>query len=69
MDSHHLCRLSRVCSAIETLLEHPDINLNLIDDQRRTPLWWAEHGQHVRVVDLLRKHNRLRKRKRKRRLA
>lgn len=48
----------------ETLLEHPDINLNLIDDHGRTPLWWAEHGQHLKVVNLLRKHNRSRKRKR-----
>jgi ankyrin repeat protein len=53
----------------EALLEHPDINLNLIDDQGRTPLWWAEHGQHSRVVNLLRKHGRSRKRKRKRDLA
>ncbi|KAJ5752729.1 hypothetical protein N7520_009646 [Penicillium odoratum] len=49
----------------ETLLKHPDINLNLIDDQGRTPLWWAEHGQHSKVVNLLRKHGRSRKRKRR----
>lgn len=49
----------------ETLLKHPDINLNLIDDQGHTPLWWAEHGQHSRVVNLLRKHGRSRKRKRR----
>ncbi|KAJ5654846.1 hypothetical protein N7490_001849 [Penicillium lividum] len=48
----------------ETLLKYPDINVNLIDDNGRTPLWWAEHGQHSRVVNLLRKHGRLRKRKR-----
>ncbi|KAJ5533409.1 hypothetical protein N7494_009961 [Penicillium frequentans] len=48
----------------ETLLKHPEINLNLVDDQGRTPLWWAEHGQHSRVVNLLRKHGRLRRRKR-----
>ncbi|KAJ5938500.1 hypothetical protein N7466_001634 [Penicillium verhagenii] len=50
-------------SGVKTLLEHPGINLNLIDDQGRTPLWWAEHGQHSSVVDLLRKHIRSRKRK------
>ncbi|KAJ5982175.1 hypothetical protein N7451_012275 [Penicillium sp. IBT 35674x] len=49
----------------ETLLKHPEINLDLVDDQGRTPLWWAEHGQHSRVVNLLRKHGRLRRRKRR----
>lgn len=49
----------------ETLLKHPETNLNLVDDQGRTPLWWAEHGQHSRVVNLLRKHGRLRRRKRR----
>ncbi|KAJ5654873.1 hypothetical protein N7490_001876 [Penicillium lividum] len=52
-------------SMTKTLLKHPDLNLNLIDDQGRNPLWWAEHGQHSSVVDLLRKHSRSRKRKRR----
>jgi ankyrin repeat protein len=46
------------------LLKHPVIDLSLIDDQGRTPLWWAEHGEHSRVVDLLRRHSRLKRQKR-----
>ncbi|KAJ5653027.1 hypothetical protein N7490_000030 [Penicillium lividum] len=56
---------NRHVSMTKTLLKHPDLNLNLINDQGRTPLWWAEHGQHSSVVDLLRKHSRSRKRKRR----
>ena len=52
-------------SVTKTLLKHPEINLNMIDDQGQTPLWWAEHGRHSRVVNLLRMHGRLRKRKRR----
>ncbi|KAJ5938349.1 hypothetical protein N7466_001483 [Penicillium verhagenii] len=51
-------------SVTKSLLKHPDIDLNLIDDQGRTPLWWAEHGQHSRVVDLLHRHSRSSRQKR-----
>ena len=52
-------------SVTETLLKHPDIDLNLIDDRGWRPLWWAEHGGHSRVVDLLRRHSRLKRQKRR----
>jgi ankyrin repeat protein len=48
----------------KSLLRHPNIDLKLIDDQGRTPLWWAEHGGHSRVVALLRTHCRLKRQKR-----
>ena len=47
-----------------SLLKHPDLDLSLVDDRGRTPLWWAEYGGHSRVVDLLRRHSRLKRQKR-----
>ncbi|KAJ5654855.1 hypothetical protein N7490_001858 [Penicillium lividum] len=48
----------------KSLLKHPDTDISLIDDRGRSPLWWAEHGGHSRVVHLLRRHNRLKRQKR-----
>jgi ankyrin repeat protein len=34
-------------------LEHPGIDINIADDQGRTPLWWAAAGGHLEAVRLL----------------
>jgi ankyrin repeat protein len=47
-----------------SLLKHPDLDLRLVDDRGRTSLWWAEYGGYSRVVDLLRRHSRLKRQKR-----
>ncbi|KAJ5752787.1 hypothetical protein N7520_009704 [Penicillium odoratum] len=48
----------------KSLLKHPDININILNDRRRTLLWWAEHGGRSKVVYLLRRHGRLKRQKR-----
>ncbi|KAJ5254449.1 hypothetical protein N7524_005968 [Penicillium chrysogenum] len=35
------------------ILEHPNINVNAVDDQGRTSFWWAAAGGYYEVVQLL----------------
>ncbi|KAJ5460970.1 uncharacterized protein N7458_002522 [Penicillium daleae] len=38
---------------VSLLLSHPHIDPNHIDDLGRRPLWWAIHGNHLEVMQLL----------------
>ncbi|KAJ5500692.1 hypothetical protein N7453_009743 [Penicillium expansum] len=44
------------------LLEHPNINVNAVDDQGRTSLWWGAAGGHFEVVQLLANQRGVKKR-------
>jgi ankyrin repeat protein len=44
------------------LLEHPNINVNAVDDQRRTSFWLAAAGGHYEVVQLLANQRGVKKR-------
>jgi serine/threonine-protein phosphatase 6 regulatory ankyrin repeat subunit A len=38
---------------VKLLLEHPDVDVNVEDGDRRTPLWWAAEEGHDAAVRLL----------------
>ncbi|KAF4763351.1 hypothetical protein HAV15_001100 [Penicillium sp. str.  len=44
------------------LLEHPNINVNAVDDQGRTSFWWGAAGGHFEVVQLLANQRGVKKR-------
>jgi ankyrin repeat protein len=44
------------------LLEHPDINVNAMDDQKRTSFWWAAANGHYEIVHLLANQRGVKKR-------
>lgn len=44
------------------LLEHPNINVNTVDEQGRTSFWWGAAGGHYEVVQLLANQRGLKKR-------
>ncbi|KAJ5855263.1 hypothetical protein N7455_009211 [Penicillium solitum] len=46
----------------EILLEHPNINVNAVDDQGRTSFWWGAAGGHLVVVHLLANQRGVKKR-------
>ncbi|KAJ6112298.1 hypothetical protein N7523_008359 [Penicillium sp. IBT 18751x] len=47
---------------VKILLEHPNLNLNAMDDQGRTPFWWAAAGGHFDIVQLLANQSGVKKR-------
>ena len=47
---------------VKILLEHPNINVNAVDDQGRTSFWWAAAGGHYEVVQLLANRRGVKKR-------
>ena len=41
---------------VKYLMGHPNINLNVIYEDKRTPLWWAAARGHLGIVKLLLAH-------------
>ena len=37
---------------VKYLVDHPNINVNVTDEDKRTPLWWAAAGGQLGVVKL-----------------
>ncbi|OQD70187.1 hypothetical protein PENANT_c145G01333 [Penicillium antarcticum] len=47
---------------VKILLDHPNMNVNAVDDQGRTSFWWAAAGGHYEVVQLLANQRDVKKR-------
>ena len=64
MDEHHSSTMIHACksgnfAAVVALLERPDVNLNIKDDQSMTALMWAAMLGYRNIITILIKVNNL----------
>ena len=52
---HYACENGHI-NIVEPLLQHPSIDINLLDNYKRTPMHQAKNHGHLNIVNLLVHH-------------